>query len=338
MLNRKVTKPTPSPAGNQSNDPSPVGIIRLIGPVDSKVDVNIQSKGGKFSARGRGRKNDRVRLLWRDLAVSQKSDAMLSGVGPDHWFTSLRKSDSDYLTGDRSGTEKFLLYDLQMPYPSPIKVKESADFSLEFGNISNAALHQLTFYQGGEHDSIRTLAVGDVVPSLPATRPTTSPSTQATTRPAVRLVIAPTTQPADLLVAWKPVIDAAGVDASDADVIERVILKYAFDPQRLTAVYRMDDAELDRLLPLDIVPQPAKIKRFALVIVINADPSGGTEIDDLIKQLGDEDWSRRDAAYHTLAGMGPAATEKLTAASKNSDLEIAWRAERLLALSGQSAK
>jgi hypothetical protein len=127
----------------------------------------------------------------------------------------------------------------------------------------------------------------------------------------------------------------AGVDPTDAGLICKVIEQYAFDPRRLTAVYQMDDSEMDKLLPLEVVPQPAKIKRFGLVIVVNVDPSKGTAVDDLIAQMGDDDWARRDAAYHTLASLGPAAAEKLKAASKNSDLEIAWRAERLLALSGQ---
>jgi len=130
----------------------------------------------------------------------------------------------------------------------------------------------------------------------------------------------------------------AGVDPADAEMMRRVIARYAFDPHRLTAIYRMDDAEYDRLLPLEVVPQPAKISRFGLVIIINADPSAGNIVDDLIKQLGDDDWSKRDAAYHALAAMGPAATEKLKSASKDKDLEIAWRAERLLALNPTAAK
>ena len=122
-----------------------------------------------------------------------------------------------------------------------------------------------------------------------------------------------------------------GVDPADAAVITRLIARYAFDPHRLTAVYRMDDAELDQLLPLEVVPQPAKITRFALVIVINADPTAGTVVDDLIKQLGDDDWDKREAAYQALAAMGPAAQAKLTGAKGSKDLEVAWRAERLLA-------
>jgi HEAT repeat protein len=101
----------------------------------------------------------------------------------------------------------------------------------------------------------------------------------------------------------------------------------------------MDDAEFDRLLPIEVVPQPARIKRFALVIVLNVDPAAGTIVDDLIKQLGDEDWSKRDAAYQALVAMGPAATAKLNAAKNNTDMEVVWRVERLLAqLPQQPAK
>ena len=88
----------------------------------------------------------------------------------------------------------------------------------------------------------------------------TTSSALATTEPAkaYQLAQAPTTQPADLADAWKPRMTAAGVDSVDANVIAHVIDQYAFDSHRLTAVYRMDDAEFDRILPIEVVPQPAK--------------------------------------------------------------------------------
>jgi hypothetical protein len=56
-----------------------------------------------------------------------------------------------------------------------------------------------------------------------------------------------------------------------------------------------------------------------------------SEIDELIAQLGDDQWSTRDAAYQTLAKLGKAAKSQLEKAQKSHDMEVVWRAERLLA-------
>jgi HEAT repeat protein len=67
------------------------------------------------------------------------------------------------------------------------------------------------------------------------------------------------------------------------------------------------------------------------VIIKNADPAVGTEIDDLIVQLGDPAWSKREEASQSLLKMGAAAVPKLQEATKNKDLEVVWRAEKLVA-------
>ena len=51
---------------------------------------------------------------------------------------------------------------------------------------------------------------------------------------------------------------------------------------RLTAVYRLDPTELDRLLPLEVTPTPRKTVRVGLMIARNIDPAVGDEIDQLI--------------------------------------------------------
>ena len=88
--------------------------------------------------------------------------------------------------------------------------------------------------------------------------------------------------------------------------------------------------ELDRLLPLDVTPTPRKTVRVALVVVRGIDPAITDEIDGLITQLGDADWNVREAAYKQLAEFGAAAQPKLTEATRQKDLEVVYRAERLL--------
>ncbi len=446
-INLPPSTPTAAPPLADSDLPSPVGVIRVMGDVDSKVDVTVTAKSGSFLGSWPRAEDRSNQLLWRDLTVgNQPVESPL--VGASNWFTELRSVNTAYLSMEHGGNDRFLLYDLETPYSTPLKVKPGKDFSFEISNPSAAPLHDLTLYQG-DGDQWRSASPGELDPAvarpiLSATQPTTRPAgdglkikisevsgnpgraknfgyqgstglfveavhpgspaegklktsdiitevngtpvksaleffsvyhgptlklrvfragntieveitlppppatapivvhakpatttSVATTAPAVRtaqLATVPSTQPSDLAETWKPIMTTAGVDPVDANVMTRIIARYAFDPHRLTAVYRMDNAEFDRLLPIEVVPQPAKIKRFALVIVVNVDPSAGTIVDDMIKQLGDEDWNKRDAAYRSLAAMGPAATAKLTAAKNNKDLEISWRVEKLLSL------
>jgi len=66
------------------------------------------------------------------------------------------------------------------------------------------------------------------------------------------------------------------------------------------------------------------------VIARNIDPAVGDEIDQLIAQLANPSWEQREAASKQLADLGPAARPKLQAALQHKDVEVVWRAERLL--------
>jgi hypothetical protein len=134
----------------------------------------------------------------------------------------------------------------------------------------------------------------------------------------------------DAVAPWRARLTDAGLTPADVDVILATLRAHALDDEQLTVVYRLDPAELDKLLPLEVVPLPAKTTRVGLAIVINVDPAAGERIAKLIQQMGDPDWSKREAAYAKLAELGAGAKPKLTEATKNSDIEIVYRAERLL--------
>ncbi len=430
------------------SEPTPVNIIRLIGAADSKVDVTVNLTNGAFLGSWPKAEERTNQLLWRDISLDDKAAGKSQPAPADSWFSRLREAGSSVLSIDKHDPEKFLMYDVEIQSTSPINVKQAKDGSVELTNATPFPLHELTLYQSGENDSLRSVEIGEIAGSNKAATQTPAAKTKpieplrlgiqfvdiaidpetakhlgytagkgvivrgvndpgpataalkpadiivavdgddvtgvkdfsehidkcsphsevkfkvfrggqtldvsltadtiadaaanktgsASTRPVknvYKLVTAATTRPSDLTGVWKSRMATAGVDPADAAVISRIIDRYAMNGRRLTAMFRMDDAAFDKLLPIEIVPQPAKTKRFALVIVRNADPSAPTEIDDLIGLLGDDDWNKRDAAYRALADMGPAATAKLTTAKDNKDLEIAWRAERLLAMSAK---
>ena len=87
----------------------------------------------------------------------------------------------------------------------------------------------------------------------------------------------------------------------------------------------MDPAELDRILPLEVVPQPKKVSRIALVIVKGIDPAIDEELDQLIKKLGDPSWKIREAATAEIRKLGVAHKPRLEEAAKNNDTEVAFR-------------
>ncbi len=114
--------------------------------------------------------------------------------------------------------------------------------------------------------------------------------------------------------------------------IVRILKTSALDDHHLTAVYELDSGEMDRLLPIEILPEPKKISRIGLVIVKDIDPGINDEINQFITQLGDDSWAKREAAQQALQKLGKAAQTQLEKASKSTDIEVASRAERLLAL------
>jgi hypothetical protein len=137
-------------------------------------------------------------------------------------------------------------------------------------------------------------------------------------------------KPAEVLGGWGKRLAAEGFAPADVQQVLRILERHALDARRMTVAYRLDPAELDRLLPLEVTPAPRKTVRVGIVIARNVDPAVGDEIDQLIAQLGDADWDKREAATKQLAELSQAARPKLQAALQQKDMEVVWRAERLL--------
>jgi hypothetical protein len=183
--------------------------------------------------------------------------------------------------------------------------------------------------------SVNGIVVPREVSSQPAAKADSTPAA-AVVKPnaaikGTEIALGPATETNDTVLApWRAKLAEAGVSAADQDVVLKILARYALDPKRLTAVYRIDPAELDRILPLEVVPQPKKVSRIALVIVKGIDPAIGDELEQLIKKLGDPSWKIREAATAEIKRFGIRAKSQLEEAAKNKDTEIAFRAEQLL--------
>jgi hypothetical protein len=330
---------------DQANEPQPIGVIRLIGSAGSPVDVSLGIPKGKVMAswpKGRTKTNQ---LLWHDLKLSADlppASSMEGASVPEpldaaSWFNALRNDSSAWLRTDRA-LERFLAYDLELDYSSPLRIAGGTDFKYQLTDTFPEGMLDLNLYKpdGNSWRHGEMPALGGASVFAPATQPTTSTAlVLAATQPvrAAELTLgpSPSTQPADLLSPWKAKLAGQGLAPSDVDLILRILEKHALDPKRLTAVYELDSAEMDRLMPLEILPEPTKTVRVGIVILKDADPGVASEIDDLVAQLGDDDWSKRDAAYQSLAKLGKAAKTQLEKAQRGKDMEVVWRAERLLA-------
>lgn len=387
----------PNAAEKDRNEPRPIGVIRMSGSSDAtlKTDVLLEMKGGTFVSHWPKTQPRVNRLLWRNIVLTDKPPT-LEKLADNSWLQTVRNGDSAYLTTDR-GNERFLLYDIEFPYKSPLNLSfgDGSKETYSVANTSSAPLHDLSIYKpAGEKWSVGSVAA--VAQSRSTTKPATSPSTQASTSPASQpatteattrdaeavaqtsveaatdLIAAAATKPAatqpqsssatspstapstsptsqaatsqptgvevklsaaasdQLLAPWKQVLTDAGLAATDQDLIIS-ILKQQLNPKHATVIYRLDPGELDKLLPIEVVPAPKRITRVALVVVRNADPALVDEIDGLIAQLGDDDYAKREQSFKDLAAFGAAAQPKLNAALKSKDLEVVFRAEQLLA-------
>ncbi|HEX8525055.1 MAG TPA: hypothetical protein VF669_22580 [Tepidisphaeraceae bacterium] len=182
-------------------------------------------------------------------------------------------------------------------------------------------------------------------PASRATARTSSssrPATQASSQPSTMPTVAITMQGADAksipLAGWKDRLAATGLAPIDTDLILSILQTQGSDKKRMTAVAMLEREDLDRLIPEEVVPTPRKTVRVGLVILKNIDPSILKEVDLLITQLGDNDWTKREAAQKALSELGRAAEPQLQSATKNKDIEIAYRAEKLVKTIKQGAQ
>jgi hypothetical protein len=129
----------------------------------------------------------------------------------------------------------------------------------------------------------------------------------------------------------------AGLSTNEVQLVMQQIGPLVLENQALIAIGRMEPAAIDSKLTLSVFPEPRKLVRVPLVIMLNIDPQIGGEMDQLIAQLGDAKYSVREAAQKRLTELGPRAFDALKKAINHADMEIVVRAERVLLSQNQQA-
>ncbi len=112
--------------------------------------------------------------------------------------------------------------------------------------------------------------------------------------------------------------------------------KEFFEPKELIVLAHLSRPAIDEAVVLDVFPPPKKFARTATVVVHGVDPRLQDRARDLVKQLGDRSAQARESAESRLFEMGPVAVPVLEDALSNKDVEIVYRAERLLLRLGRA--
>ena len=117
------------------------------------------------------------------------------------------------------------------------------------------------------------------------------------------------------------------------DVVRILLEEYGkvlFEPGELIVLVHLARPAIDEVALLDVFPPPKKIVRTALLVIHGVDPRLQDRARTLVVQLGDQSPKVREAAESKLAELGPVAVPALEDALVNKDVEIVFRAERLL--------
>ena len=134
----------------------------------------------------------------------------------------------------------------------------------------------------------------------------------------------------ELIAEWMPLLVAQGLGDAEIAHVQSILKERAFDKDSARVVYRLDQAAIDKLMPIEVSPQPDKVTRVWLVIYDGADPEIKTRIANLIAQLGDSSYDNRMVAKAELLKLGPTAVPQLSAEKSNKDAEIAFRIDEIL--------
>lgn len=343
----------------EANRATPIGVIRIAGesepemPLDVLLSLPEATEVQAHWPRAQVRSN---RLLWRNLSATSAAPKNLPVPMPEkNWLGSLRSDSNEisWLSASDTRPERFLLYDVDLRYKSPLQIKAgAAPGDLELSLPTGPTLHDLAVYKrsGDGWTSVTVDSLEGAAPApakkpdakkvdpaaafdAPTTQPTTAPATQPAKSHTVTLAPA-ASDPTALLASWQSRLESSGVLPIDVPLVMSILQANAFDERWLTVVYRLDPAELERLLPLEVTPTPRKVTRVGIVILRNADPAIAGEIDKLIAQCGDADYQKRQEATRLLTELGTAARPKLEKAMKDKDPEIAFRVGRILSQIG----
>jgi hypothetical protein len=127
-------------------------------------------------------------------------------------------------------------------------------------------------------------------------------------------------------------LQGAGLFEDEAAALVELSRAELFEADGLTLFYRLPQDEYERLLPLTLKPTAEKLVRVGLVIHPACDPELAGRVEELVRQLGADEYAARQQAQERLEKMGRAAfPHLLRLRKKNFEAEVQKRLDELLA-------
>ena len=348
-------------------DLRPLNILTLYGDPVETIDVEIQLSSGRVIAHWPKAEARSRRLRWFEMSLNEQPAENRSElyVREDHWFRQARAVDALYINhGAR--TERFLAYDPELEYTIPIELEGGPD-SYQIVNTGEYRIFDVMISapspngrRVGWLDSLAGKAQ-NATESDKSSEEDDSDSAGAGEEQADRDPMSAKQQSAELAADSRGVINMSPsqtlsgplarsepaqalterltrvqLSEQEANLIVSQYADALFRDDELVVVYRLDPEQIESLLRMELFPEPARTVRVVLVVVSNLDPGIEKEIFALIEQLGETKFAKRETAEKRLLELGRKAVPQLTEALKSKDLEVVFRAERVLLALGET--
>lgn len=331
---------------NEAHKLTPLSIITLHGEPLADLEIDLRVQSGRFVGHWPPAETKSGRLRWLDLTGVEKTNplALFATVDEKHWFVEARRIDGLYVQ-DKSRAERFLTYDCELKYELPVQVTGGPDRY----QISNSGKHAILdlFVIVPEGDGVRVGRLESLPPSKAArqedkgTRGQGDKETAAAPAPSAgsleptELTMSPVLpREADELKAVGETIAGGllklGFTRLEIDLLIGRAANTWLEAKKMVVLFRLPVEAIEERLPLVAYPAPRKTLRAALVVVDNIDPKIKLEVQNLIAQLGAAEYTDRESAEKRLTELGRLAVPALRAALKSADLEVVFRAERIL--------
>lgn len=123
---------------------------------------------------------------------------------------------------------------------------------------------------------------------------------------------------------------AAGLTPGEAELAISLVAESVLQSSELVVLVRLPQAAADEKLPLVFYPRATKTVRVPLLLVRKVDPRIKDEVQQLVAQLGSMVYAEREAADKRLRELGRLAVPALKECLTSPDLEVVFRAERML--------
>jgi hypothetical protein len=350
-------------------DVQPLSLIFFSGTAPKVADLSLRVPAGRFLATWPPAENKNNRVAWKDLKFAGEARSELFAFVPEgHWFERARKVDS--LALERGARiEKFIAYDPELNAQFSLRLENESNKYKVFngrkyaikdvlfllpekdgtrlvwlddlaGNQPNKTAGKAAPPLEPKNDSERAgravaeaiaKASGAIAQQVTAAVPAFAPIIAET---AANLELSGPLNAAELsrqgVDELKKRLVAAGLTNAETELMLSLYSKVIFESKEPVILFRLPQATIDEMLPLEIDPENTKVVRVALVMCLKIDPRIRDEVKGLVAQLSDDDFGKREQAEQRLYALGRMAIPALKDAAKSKEPEQAMRAERLL--------